>query len=43
MVTASDRIGGTVKQLVSNASLKHDLKDQIMSTSDIFNFFIAQG
>ena len=27
-------IGGTVKQLVSNASLKHDLKDQILSPSD---------
>ena len=29
-------IGGTVKRLVSNASLKRDLKDQILSPSDIF-------
>ena len=33
-----DRIGGMVKQLVSNASLKGDLKDQILSPSDTFQF-----
>ena len=32
-----DRIGGTVKQLVSNANLKCDLKDQILSPSDMFH------
>ena len=33
-----DGIGGTVKQLVSHASLKCDLKDQILSPSDMFQF-----
>ena len=33
-----DGIGGTVKWLVSNASLKRDLKDQILSPSDMFQF-----
>ena len=33
-----DGIGGTVKQLVSNASLKRDLKDQILSPSGMFQF-----
>ena len=31
-----DGIGGTVKRLVSNASLKHDSKDQILSPSGMF-------
>ena len=31
-------IGGTVKWLVLNASLKHDLKDQILLPSDMFQF-----
>ena len=30
-----DGIGGTVKRLVSNASLKRELKDQILSSSDM--------
>ena len=30
-----DGIHGTVKRLVSNTSLKHDLKDQILSPSDV--------
>ena len=33
-----DGIGGTVKQLVSNASLKCDLNDQILSPNDMFQF-----
>ena len=33
-----DGIGRTVKQLVSNASLKRDSKDQILSPSDMFQF-----
>ena len=33
-----DGIGGTVKWPVSNASLKRDLKDQILSPSDMFQF-----
>ena len=33
-----DGIGGTVKQLVSNVSLKRDLKYQILSLSDMFQF-----
>ena len=33
-----DGIGGTVKQLASNACLKRDLKDQILSPSDMFQF-----
>ena len=34
-----NRIGGTVKKLVLNASLKCILKDQILSPSDMFQFF----
>ena len=33
-----DGIGGTVKRLVSNASLKHDLNNQILSPSHKFQF-----
>ena len=33
-----DGIGGTVKRLVANASLKRDLKDQIMTPEDMFTF-----
>ena len=33
-----DGIHGTVKRLVSNASLKLDLKDQILSPNDMFQF-----
>ena len=33
-----DGIGGTVKRLVSNASLKRDLKDQILPPCDLFQF-----
>ena len=33
-----DGIGGTVKQLVSSASLKCDSKDQTLSPSDMFKF-----
>ena len=33
-----DGIDGTVKRLLSNASLKRDLKDQILSPSDMFQF-----
>ena len=33
-----DGIGGTVKQLVSNASLMRESKDQILSPSDMFQF-----
>ena len=33
-----DRIGGTVKWLVSNASLKCDIKDQILSRGDMPQF-----
>ena len=33
-----DGIGGTVKRLVSNANLKRDVKDKILSSSDIFQF-----
>ena len=33
-----DGTGGTVMWLVSNASLKHDLKDQTLSPSDMFQF-----
>ena len=31
-------IGGTVKRLVSNASLKRDLENQILSLGDMFQF-----
>ena len=31
-------IGGTVKQLVSNASLNHNLNNEILSPSDMFRF-----
>ena len=33
-----DGIGEPVKRLVSNASLKRDLKDQILLPSDMFQF-----
>ena len=33
-----DGIRGTVKRLVSNASLKRDSKDKILSPSDMFQF-----
>ena len=33
-----DGIGETVKRIVANASLKRDLKDQILSPQDMFNF-----